>query len=199
MTPPQTWGPAVWTMFHVLCEKINENAYPRVGQQMFAHFVRICKFLPCPDCAADASRFLAKISFKNLQTKTDLKNTFYLFHNRVNAKKRKQLFNYANMPNYQKYKITDVLNRFLSCYQTTGNMNLIAESFQRKLIIKDFKNWFAGAYIAFLPAPKPSNRTITNTITNTNDEPKNVESADNLCGDFGGVTIMQSDDDFVGE
>ena len=66
MSPPQIWGPAVWTLFHVLCEKINENMYPRVAPQMFAFFVRICRFLPCPDCAADASRFLAKISFANL-------------------------------------------------------------------------------------------------------------------------------------
>ena len=35
-----------------------------------------------------------------------------------------------------------MLNRFLSVYNTKGNMQLLTESFQRELIIADFKKWF---------------------------------------------------------
>ena len=69
MSPPEVWGPAVWTLFHTLIEKMHPDAYPRVINSMYAMFVRICKFLPCPDCSNDASIFLAKIKLSNYKNK----------------------------------------------------------------------------------------------------------------------------------
>ena len=102
MSPPEVWGPPIWNLFHTLIEKVNENAYPYISRQLFNIIVRICKFLPCPECSNDATLFLAKLKIENLKTKHDLKNTFYLFHNYVNAKKRKPLFNYANINIYKR-------------------------------------------------------------------------------------------------
>ncbi len=150
MSPPEVWGPAVWTLFHTLGEKINEEAYPYVSNELFKLIVRICKFLPCPECSTDASNFLAKIKISELKTKTDFKNTFYLFHNYVNSKKRKRLFNYANLNVYNKYKLVDVVNNFIANYHTKGNMRMLTESFQRQFVIKDFKNWFTRSIQAFI-------------------------------------------------
>ena len=69
MSPPEVWGPAVWTLFHTLAEKIDENAYPHLVNSLFNVIVRICKFLPCPECAKDASNFLAKINIKEINKK----------------------------------------------------------------------------------------------------------------------------------
>jgi hypothetical protein len=86
-----------------------------------------------------------------MKNKIEFKNTFYLFHNWVNAKKRKPLFNYGYIGVYGKYNLINVVNHFLKNYQTKGNMKLINESFQRQLILKDFKNWFTGSIRAFIP------------------------------------------------
>ena len=150
MSPPEVWGPAVWTLFHTLGEKINEEAYPYVSNELFKLIVRICKFLPCPECSADASSFLAKIKVSELKTKTDFKNTFYLFHNYVNLKKRKRLFNYASLNVYNKYRLVDVVNNFIANYHTKGNMRMLTESFQRQFVVKDFKNWFTRSIQAFI-------------------------------------------------
>jgi hypothetical protein len=150
MSPPEVWGPAVWRLFHTLSGRINENAYNVLAPQLFTLFVRICKFLPCPECSTDASIFLAKIKLSNMRNKTEFKNTFYLFHNYVNAKKRKPLFNYGYINIYNQYKIIDVVNNFISNYHTKGNMKLLTESFQRKLIIADFKKWFSYSINAFV-------------------------------------------------
>lgn len=150
MSPPEVWGPAVWTLFHTLGEKINEEAYPYVSNELFKLIVRICKFLPCPECSTDASNFLAKIKMSELKTKSDFKNTFYLFHNYVNSKKRKRLFNYANLNVYNKYRLIDVVNNFIANYHTKGNMRMLTESFQRQFVVKDFKNWFTKSMKAFI-------------------------------------------------
>ena len=99
MSPPEVWGPAVWRLFHKLAININENAYPHIYKQLFYQIQRICKFLPCPDCAEDASNFLAKVNLSGLKTKNDFINVFYIFHNYVNAKKRKPLYKYSDIYN----------------------------------------------------------------------------------------------------
>jgi len=180
MSPPEVWGPAVWTLFHTLAEKINEEAYPYISVHLFKMITRICKFLPCPDCSTDASNFLAKIKMSDLKTKTDFKNTFYLFHNYVNAKKRKRLFNYSNMNVYSKYRLVDVVNNFISKYHTKGNMKLLTESFQRQLVIKDFKNWFTNSINAFIPRVNipPSVNMIESNEKVITVEPKSEETVE---------------------
>ena len=141
MSPIEIWGPSVWNLFHVLSEKINDAAYPYIKKSLFNLIVRICRFLPCPECASDASKFLAKINVDNFKTKEEFKNSFYLFHNYVNARKKKPFFNYANMLVYQKYKLIQVINNFIRSYNTKGNMKLLSESFQRQFVLK-FNYWW---------------------------------------------------------
>lgn len=149
MSPPEVWGPAIWTLFHTLIEKLNPSAYPHVIYSMFNIIVRICKYLPCPDCSRDASNFLAKVNIRDYKTKLEFKNMLYLFHNRVNAKKRKQLYNYANIDKYAHLDLMIVINNFIRLYNTKGNMNLLTESFQRSFVIKDFIKWFKYYSSAF--------------------------------------------------
>jgi hypothetical protein len=149
MPPIEVWGPAVWTLFHTLAERVHENAYPFISKQLFGQIVNICKVLPCPDCSTDASNFLAKINVNTLKTKTDFKNFIYLFHNYVNVKKRKPLFNVINLNMYENYKLIPVVNNFILKFNTKGNMNLINESFQRSFVQNSFKKWFVANIQAF--------------------------------------------------
>lgn len=160
MSPPEVWGPAVWTLLHGLAENLHPDAYNYVIPSMFAMFKRICNFLPCPECSSDASNFLNKININNYKTKTDFKNMVYLFHNWVNAKKRKQLFKYCNMNKYENINLINVINNFIAKYNTKGNMRLLAESFQRGLVVKEFTKWFKSYYRAFIKRPIPIERPL---------------------------------------
>jgi hypothetical protein len=157
MSPPEVWGPPIWILFHVLAEKINERVYPFYVGQLFSVIKNICSALPCPECTRDASIFLGKIKIQELKTKNDFKNMIYFFHNYVNAKKRKHLYNYSSLEVYKKYNIINVFNRFISVYHTRGNMKLLAESFQRQNIIKNLKAWFSKNIMAFMPVQEADN------------------------------------------
>jgi len=145
----EVWGPAVWTLFHTMAERVHEEAYPYIAKQLFSQIVNICKVLPCPDCATDASIFLSKIDVSTLKTKTEFKNVMYLFHNYVNVKKRNKLFNVIHLDMYNNYKLIPVVNNFLVKFNTKGNLNLINESFQRNLVKNNFKKWFSANIQAF--------------------------------------------------
>ena len=157
MPPPELWGPATWTLFHVLAEKVNENIYPRIVGQLFDVIKKICSALPCPECAQDATQFLAKVKVHELKSKADFKNMIYVFHNYVNNKKRKPLFKYNNLDIYKNYHIVSVFNRFISFYHTKGNMRLLAESFQRQLIVRNVREWFSRNICFFIPCQQNVN------------------------------------------
>lgn len=149
MSPPEVWGPPVWTLFHTLAEKINEEAYPQLSEKLFFMIKMICSNLPCPYCATDATLYLNKISLANLKTKQQFKDMIYLFHNYVNKKKNKKLFNYVHIPVYNKYNLIAVANNFIKVYHTRGNMQQLSESFQRQIVLKSFKKWFCENYKYF--------------------------------------------------
>ena len=76
MPAPEVWGPPTWTLFHVMAEKVNEQAYPLLRDKMLTMIKMICKNLPCPYCATDATMFLNKINLADLKTKiTQLPDT----------------------------------------------------------------------------------------------------------------------------
>ena len=139
---PEEWGPPIWTLFHTLAEKIKEESFPIIGRALFAHIYKISSFLPCPECSQHAKAFLGKIHPNKLQTKTDLKNILYVFHNVVNRRKKKPMCPVDRLNGlYEKRHLHQVVNHFLSVYNTKGNMNLIMESFHRQFVVKSFKTW----------------------------------------------------------
>jgi hypothetical protein len=149
MSPPEVWGPPVWTLFHTLAEKMREDAYGSVVQSTFHCIKSICKYLPCPECSHDATRFLEKVQIQNYKTKNDFKVMLYLFHNYVNAKKKKPLYNFTHLSKYASLNMNMVVNNFINKYHTRGNLKLLTETFQRGFVVKNFITWYKKCYFAF--------------------------------------------------
>jgi len=143
MSPPTVWGPPVWTLFHTLSIKLNERYYVAVGPSLFNLIKIICKQLPCPYCAEDATKFLNKINVQKLKEKQDLVNLLYIFHNYVNKKKNKPFFNSQDVTDrYKNLNLVNIVNNFIRVYgNNSGNMRTISDSFQRQIIIKELKRW----------------------------------------------------------
>lgn len=150
MTPSQ-WGPPTWTMFHTLIEKLKDESFETIGPQLFGYIYRICNFLPCPDCSQHAKKALSSVKTETLKNKLEFKNLFYAFHNFVNKRKNKPLYDYGLIDKYAKLNLVNTVNHFISVYNTRGNMKLLSESFQRNMIIKDFKNWLNQNWSHFNP------------------------------------------------
>ena len=161
MSPPGVWGPPIWRFFHILAENIHEEDYNRLIPQIFYFIKRICLYLPCPDCSEHATKFLSKIKPSEISNKKEFKNMLYLFHNMVNAKKRKPLFDYSNLNIYKNVNIFITFNQFASVYNTKGNMKTLTESFQRQIIIKDLKQWITNHAASFYPRSEMLQNTNT--------------------------------------
>lgn len=145
----EIWGPAVWNLFHTLAEKIKEDSYHKIGGELFQFIRRICANLPCPDCAQHATQFMNRVNFRQIRTKTDFKNMLWFFHNAVNKRKNKPIYPLRDLDIYADYNLVSVFNQFVASFQTKGNMKLLADSFQRKIITNDLRKWLMDNIHAF--------------------------------------------------
>jgi hypothetical protein len=140
---PNKWGPPIWSFFHTLAEKINPGNFQEVFPQLFDFIFRICRVLPCPECSQHAVNFLSKVNPEGVRNKDDFRNIMCIFHNVVNRRKNKPPFNYLNLKNVHGNKnILTEYNNFVNVFHTKGNMKLLAETFQRRLVLRDFRKWF---------------------------------------------------------
>jgi len=141
MSPITQWGPACWNLFHTLAEKIKEESFPIIGQQLFSQIHLLCQNLPCKECSDHAKLFLSKVNVSNLKNKNDLKNLIFVMHEAVNKRKFYASFKYENLEVYKNSNIINAFNKFVSTYNTDGNLQLIAENYYRKQLIAGLKRW----------------------------------------------------------
>jgi len=144
------WGPSTWSLFHTLAAKLNENDYDTIGIDLFNQIKIICGYLPCPECSQHAKHNLAGVNIEKLKTKGDLINVLFIFHNSVNKRKNKLIYNFFEMDKYANNNLLTVCNNFFRNYKTTGNMRLMAESYQRKMIVENFIVWLKINYKSFM-------------------------------------------------
>ena len=149
MSPAQ-WGPPVWALFHTMAEKINESLFPDISIHLFQIIMNICKNLPCPECAAHATTFLNSVNMNTIQTKQNFKMMLFVFHNKVNARKKKPVFDVANLDKYATGNLHAIYMNFVSEYtKSQGNFKLMSDTSARKRITASLSTWFNQNYPKF--------------------------------------------------
>lgn len=138
---PSDWGPPTWIFLHTIAEKVKENSFRLISQQLIKMIIQICNNLPCPECTVHAKAFWNNVNVNNIQNKQDLINLLYVFHNSVNKRKKTQQFKHSDLVKYKNLKLIQQYNNFTKNFNTNGNMNLINESFHRKLMMISLKRW----------------------------------------------------------
>ena len=140
MSPPEIWGPATWSLFHTLAEHMNDES---IIPQLFNNIKQICMFLPCPECSKDATDMLNQIDITKITTKQRFIELIFVFHNMVNKKKYKRVICTYNdiKSKYTDADLSAVFTAFLNSYSTTGNLKLMAEENQRRMIRASFGKW----------------------------------------------------------
>ena len=145
MPVPTVWGPAVWGLFHGLVGSLSAAAYThRIHLELFGHMQRICRYLPCPTCSEDATRMLATVTPTHIATPDAFVHFVFAFHNCVNRKTRKPMASVDTLTQHAHLSFAELQRRvslFLQHYHTRGNMNQLAESFQRQYLVQEFVDW----------------------------------------------------------
>ena len=111
--------------------------------ELFNHIIAICNNLPCPNCATHASEYMKKIYPSSIQTKDDLKNMLFQFHNEVNARTSAPQFSYFELETkYSNANTVNIFKNFFIMFKDNSfNVTAISNTMHRERIVQSFKNW----------------------------------------------------------
>lgn len=151
-TKSMKWGEPIWNLFHTMAEKVREEKFPAIRAELLNIIYSICLNLPCPDCANHATQFLNNNNFNRIQTKSQLREFFFRFHNEVNQRKHFPLFPRTELEN--KYSVMNfgiVLRVFMYHFQDKHkSVRMIANDFHRGNIAERLKLWFNANIQSFI-------------------------------------------------
>jgi hypothetical protein len=147
------WGEPIWFLFHTLAQKIKEENFAAIKDELFNNIVMICGNLPCPTCANHATDYMKKIQPSAIRTKQDLKMMLFAFHNEVNVRKGFSLFPLDQLEDkYSKANTLNIIQYFINAFEDKHkSIHMIANDMHRARITKKLKEWFQANLQYFDP------------------------------------------------
>jgi hypothetical protein len=142
------WGRPTWRFFHVIAHKIKPEHFKQVRKDMIDTIYSICSTLPCPVCSEHAKQYLNAINFNTIQSKEDLKDMLFNFHNAVNVRKNYAPFNREELDaTYTQFNTIAVAREFMFYYKDRQrSIKLVADDLIRSRISVNIQNWFNSVY-----------------------------------------------------
>jgi len=147
------WGEPTWYLFHTLAEKVRQDTFPKIKNELLSMIYRICNNLPCPDCTNHATRYLQGINFSSIKSKRDLQEMLWRFHNVVNHRKHYDIFPLNGVSSkYRRANTANIIRNFLQHYDRRGySMRAGTDGFHRTRMVSAFKTWMQSNIHYFDP------------------------------------------------
>ena len=138
------WGEPTWFLFHTLAEKVHTEDFSKIRVELLNIIYTICVNLPCPDCAKHATDYMNKINYNTIQTKEQLKDMLFVFHNEVNKRKFVPLFNREDLESkYSRANTIPVIQNFMTHFRNKhASIHMIANDIHRSRISNIMSEWF---------------------------------------------------------
>lgn len=148
----QLWGNHIWYFMHCLAEKIKSEYFLEEKNNIIDIIKKISNNLPCPECSDHANTLLKKYNFKNINDKNQLKKFLYEFHNSINIKLNKPVFNYELLDEtYKNSNIFIALHNINIILNTKINApKLMMGSMHRHSLSKYLVNYFIQNKIKYV-------------------------------------------------
>ena len=138
------WGAPTWFLLHTLAEKVKDDSFNSIRNDLFEMIRTICSNLPCPKCSNHAIEYMKYINFNSITNKRELQLFLFQFHNDVNKRKSVPLFEKDELSEkYSKANTINIIHNFFHFFKDRSrNVNMISLNLYRERIIKDLRLWF---------------------------------------------------------
>jgi len=142
-TKKMKWGEPTWYLFHTLAEKVREENFQQIKNGLLELITSICKNLPCPVCTEHATNYIQTTNIKRIQTKTQLKEFLFNFHNSVNKRKDFPIFLIEELqPKYSSANTIAIIYNFINAFQDKHyGPRMIANDMFRNRLVETIKKW----------------------------------------------------------
>jgi len=113
------WGPKLWIFSHTLANHILSN---QIEQKLFDILTSIFINLPCQSCSKDSVEYFSQnpFNFDSIKTSEELQLYFFNFHNFINAKFSKPIYEYNSLQSeYSRIELSSIYEHFLIIFATS--------------------------------------------------------------------------------
>jgi hypothetical protein len=132
------WAQPTWIFFHTFIEQINDNFYQQNCKTILQYIKNVCSVLPCPYCQEHAMEYMKRIQPKHVKTRKEMRNMLFEFHNRVNLRLHKPLFQESHLEKYARIDFIKVIKQFQFVMTKNYTLNRsFNEHMMRKRIIQN--------------------------------------------------------------
>ena len=145
------WGTYTWVLFHGMAEKINDKYFIEEKNNIISLIKKVCGVLPCPKCINHASQALVNID--KIQTKTQLIDFLYDFHNIVNKRRDIENFDKSKLEKYKYVDFKKLLKIWLTVFKVQGQVpQLMYITMNRELVKKEVFSYIKNNLYKFTPS-----------------------------------------------
>ena len=120
------WGQPTWFLLHTLAEKVKDEHFSRIKNDLF-----------------HAKLYLDSVNFSLIQSRHDLKNMLFVFHNSVNQRKGHPIFAIEELTEKYKNAVTvNIINNFIFYFSDKSRSpQMIAGDLYRSRLTGNIKDW----------------------------------------------------------
>ena len=91
------WGPPTWELMHVIVEKIKNEKFEQCKLNLI-NIIKIISFnLPCINSCQLSKIFFNNLNINKINNLNDVRIFIYMFHNFINKRNNRPLFNFSNI------------------------------------------------------------------------------------------------------
>jgi len=136
----KVWGPITWIFIHSFSQQISEKCFLKNKNEILRIIKNICTNVPCSECSKHASQYFNKY-FKNINNKDNLIYFLHTFHNNVNSRLKKPIF--QDLQNYKTSKLKNIFDNFKIIYLKKYNLVKDFHNIMfKKRLIEDINKFF---------------------------------------------------------
>ena len=106
------WGPPTWNFLHTFANKISDEFFQSNHVKIVNMIVNLFYCLPCRICSSHSIKYIKTINLNNIRIKQQLIDFLFNFHNNVNSKLNKPIYNENDLQIYSTYQLHNVFNKF---------------------------------------------------------------------------------------
>ncbi len=126
------WEQITWIFFHSYANKINNNFFKGHKINCCGLLVYICNNLPCPICRSHANKYLSSHDIYKCDNKKDLQIYLWNFHNEVNKRLNKPIYDFKNLEKYNLAIFSKITQIFLYEFKKPYHYGKTMNSWMRK-------------------------------------------------------------------
>mgnify|MGYP001182879084 FL=1 len=130
------WAPITWILLHTIAEKCNTHNYSNNRTILLKIIKEICSKLPCPECRFHAVQYMKKINVGHIPTKNDFIKLIFNFHNNVNKRLKKPIYNFRDLDKYRQANYINILRNFKYMWVSNSASRILSDQMTRRIMLK---------------------------------------------------------------